>query len=214
MSDWTGGWVAEKMKGHTEVKGVALLTPRHVELIRKKYCKIIVGTTAVDRFDASALTPFLEGTPEVSFVVNVPKESYITGNALRLGARHGIPIGGLGDLMRAVSLPDVSEYVSKEISFIERGLAQHTRIESYERLDDRRYLVRRHDLNDVHVVFLNEYDLTADHVRTARSRYGPFTMLVITNPNGRATSSAVSAADAVGCSIYKWGDFMGALNRR
>lgn len=59
MSDWTGSWVAEKMKGHTEVKDVAMLTARHVEIIRKKYPKIIVGTTAVDRFDASALTGLL-----------------------------------------------------------------------------------------------------------------------------------------------------------
>jgi hypothetical protein len=214
MSDWTGNWVADKMKGHTEVSDVGLLTARHVQLTRKKYSTIIVGTTAVDRFDASVLTSFLEGAPEVAFVVNVPKESYVTGSALRLSARHGIPIGGLGDLMRAVSLPDVSEYVSKEIAFIERGLTQHTRIESYERLDDRRYLVKRRDLSDVHVVFLNEYELTADHVRTARSRYGAFTMLVITNPNGRSTSSAANAAEAIGCHIYKWGDFLGALNRR
>lgn len=214
MSDWTGNWVAERMKGHTEVSDVVLLAMRHVELTRKKYHTVIVGTTAVERFDASALTSFLEVTPEVAFVVNVPQESYVTGSALRLSARHGIPVGGLGDLMRAVSLPDISEYVNKEVSFIERGLAQHTHVESYERLDDRRYLVKRHDLDELQVIFLNEYDLTADHVRTARSRYGVFTMLVITNPSGRATSSAGSAAAATGCRIYKWGDFMGALNRR
>jgi len=124
MNDWTSKWVAEKMKRHTEMRDVTLLSPQHVELIRKQYPTIVVGTTAVDRFDTSALTPFLDRQPNVS---------------LRLGAKHGIPIGGLGDLMRAVSHPDVSQYVSKEVSFIERGLTQHTQVDTYERLDDPSY---------------------------------------------------------------------------
>jgi len=213
MSDWTGKWVAEKMKNHTEVMEVALLSPQRVELIRKLYPKIVIGTTAVDRLDANTLTPFLEGVPAVSFVVNVPKESYVAGSALQLGSKNGIGMGSFGDLMRAVLLPDVSQYVSKEIGFIERGLDQHTRVIAFERIDDRHYLLTRRHLDDVHVVFLNEYDVTADHVRTARTRYGPFTMLVITNPNGGATSSALDAASSIGCGIYKWGEFLGALNR-
>jgi hypothetical protein len=213
MSEWTGGWVAEKIEGHSEVSGVALLSPQHLRLSRKKYAELIVGTTAIYRFDRDAFTQFLGFKPAVSFIVNVPKESYVAGSALRLSTTHGIPIGGLGDLMRALSLADVSEYLNKEFGFIERGLSQHSRISGFDRLDDRSYLVKRYGLEDVHVVFLNEYELTADHVRTARERYGAFKMVVITNPNGRATSSAASAASSINCRIYKWGEFLGALNR-
>jgi len=114
----------------------------------------------------------------------------VTGDALKLAAEYSTPIGGLGDPMRAVRLPDISDYVSPDVGFGERAITQHSRVQSHERLADRHYILRRHGLGDVNVVFLNEYELMADHLRTARSRYGHLDMLVMTNPNGRATSSA------------------------
>jgi hypothetical protein len=120
----------------------------------------------------------------------------------------------MADLKRAVNIPDVSSYVSPEFRFVERGLSQHSRVEGYERLADRQYLIKRDRLDDVTVVFLHEYELTADSLRTARSRYGIFDMAVITDPNGDPTSSALRVADTLGCRIYKWGEFMGALNRK
>ena len=63
-------------------------------------------------------------------------------------------------------------------------------------------------------MLLNEYDLTADNVRNARDRYGGFSDILMTNPNGRATSAAEQAAESMGAQIYKWGEFLGRLNRR
>ena len=68
-------------------------------------------------------------------------------------------------------------------------------------------------LDDVVVVLANEYELTADHVRTARDRYGPFTDILITNPNGEPTSSSMQAAESMGAHVFKWGAFLSRLNR-
>ena len=67
---------------------------------------------------------------------------------------------------------------------------------------------------DLTVVMLNEYELTADHLRNARDRYGQFSIAVITNPNGRATSSAEETAQTMGVEILKWGPFFGRLNKK
>lgn len=83
-----------------------------------------------------------------------------------------------------------------------------------ERVHDRMYMVRRSGLNDVVVVLANAYELTADHVRTARDRYGQFTDILITNPNGEPTSSAIQAAKSMGSRVSKWGAFLGRLNRQ
>jgi hypothetical protein len=51
-------------------------------------------------------------------------------------------------------------------------------------------------------------------LRTARDRYGQFSVAVITDPNGGATSAAAEAAQTMGVEILKWGAFFGRLNRR
>lgn len=210
---WTGRWVAGKIRDLKEVSSVTLFSPQHIQLERKDYSPIVVGTTADKRLDAAILNPLISHTPVPDFVVNIPKESYIAGSALEIAAMRRIGIGGLGDLMRAVRLPDVGEYVNPEIEFLERGLTQHSRIERFNRKDDRSYFLIRKGLSSLRVVFLHEYELTADHLRTAVDRYGEFDIAVISNPNGNATSSASNVASSMSCRIYKWGVFLGALNR-
>jgi hypothetical protein len=98
--------------------------------------------------------------------------------------------------------------------FVERGLCQHDRVLSFDRIFDRLYQIRRKGLPEITVAMLNEYELTADHLRTARDRYGQFSVAVITNPNGQATSSAEEAAETLGVEILKWRPFFGRLNKK
>jgi hypothetical protein len=60
---------------------------------------------------------------------------------------------------------------------------------------------------------LNEYELTADHVRTAKSQYGIFDTVLLNDPNGKPTSSALQVAENMGIEILKWREFLGRLNR-
>lgn len=211
---WTGEWVADRMRTVGGITSTSVLAPQIVEIVRKEYPILRVGTVAVACVDQGVVAAMLEQPHEFSFIVNVPKEAYVTGDALGLAATNSIPIGGLGDLMRAVRLSDVSEYVAPETHFIERGLKQHSRVANYKRLHDRLYAIGRWQFDSLTAVFLNAYELTADQLRTARDRYGIFDMVVVTNPNGRVTSSALNVAGGLGCKIYKWGEFLGALNRK
>lgn len=212
--DWTGQWIAKILRSSDEVAAVEALTSQLVQVVRKKHPTIQVLAVAVARFDASMLRSLLADTQHASFVVNISKEAHITEDALALAKEMAVGIGGVGDLLGAIELADVSKYVSKELTFIERGLDQHNRVLGYERLDDRLYRINRRGLSDLTVVFLNEYELTADHIRTAWARYGTFRFAVITNPNGSATSSAQEVATSMKVQIYMWGGFLGALNRR
>jgi hypothetical protein len=143
-----------------------------------------------------------------------PKESFWTGGAINSAEEKPIGFGGLGDLYSALGNEEVRTFQKKEFQFIVRGLEQHDKIKSYTRVHDRLYAIERTKYDELSVVFLNEHELTADHIRTARDRYGAFTDLVITNPNGRATSSAVTTAETFNVQILKWGEFLGRLNRK
>lgn len=212
---WTGRWVADKILEHEEVIGAELVDNRMVRVTRKKYPDVVIATTAVELFDVETLRNVVTDLSAVDFVVNVTSDHYITGEAIKLASVYHTPIGGMGDLFRALREPDVSSYVNPEIRFIERALRQHNRVTGFERLWDRKYRIDRFRLPSVDVVFLNDYELTADHIRKAWDRYGPFSMVVKTNPNGEATTIAQQVADELGCKIYdKWRDFLGALNRK
>jgi hypothetical protein len=113
-----------------------------------------------------------------------------------------------------IDVEDVRTFQPKETEFVERGLRQHDRILSFDRVHDRLYRVSRKGLPDLTVAMLNEYELTADHLRTARDRYGQFSVAVITDPNGRATSSAEEVAETLGVEILKWAPFFGRLNKK
>jgi hypothetical protein len=188
------------------------LASQIVKIVREKHGPFLAGTIATERVDGSAIEPLLTGSFHLEFIVNIPRESYWTGEAIDLVTQNSVAFGGFGDLISAVSLPDVRQYVNKEFAFAERILSQHSAVADIKRVYDRLYLVKRTGLSDVRIALLNAYDLTADHVRTARARYGKFSAIFHTNPSGRPTSAAQAAAASIGARICTCGQLLGWLN--
>ena len=201
------------LKEHNEVVDVRLIHPQLLEVYRREYGRFRAGTIATSRVEPSSLYRFVDTSTVVQFIANIPAESYWTGEAMEFAERHSVGCGGLRDLLSAVSWPNVRCYKREEFAFVERGLCQHNNVLILERVHDRKYIIKRCSYDDVVVVLANEYELTADHVRTARDRYGPFTDVLVTNPYGKPTSSAIRAAKSMGSRVFKWGPFFGRLNR-
>jgi hypothetical protein len=213
-ADWTGRWVADKVQSHEKVASAELVAPQLVKIARKNLPEVFAATTAVDCLSHEILEKLIEQSPDAEFVANIPKEAYITGKALDAAELLGIGIGGFGDLLSSLSMENVGEYRNKELEYIARGLRHHDRVTSFDRIHDRYYRIHRDGLKALTAVFLNAYDLTADHVRTARDRYGAFDLVVITNPNGNFSGRAGGAAAAMECEVHKWGSFLARLNKR
>lgn len=212
--DWTGRWVAQKVRGHTEVSEVEVVAPTTIRITRQNHPDVIVRTTSEPKVTGAVAETMLRATPPADFLVVVPTASRITGQALDSARNAGVPIGRMGDIMSALGLEDVRRYVNKEFVFVERGLRQHSRVSGFERIDERRYRISRPEsLDDIFVVFVNEYEVTADVLRTARDRFGSFEWVVLTNPNAKVTESASEAATQLGLNIHRWGAFLSALNR-
>ena len=210
----TTEWVAGNLRRAEHVLGVELLSNQVLRVSRDQHAPYVAGIVSAKRVEEDIVRPIIETELGVEIIANVPKESYWTGGALRLARENNIATGGYGDLLRVIRLPDVRAFQPEETMFVERGLRQHDRISNFERLHDRLYRISRNTLPDVTVAMLNEYELTADHLRTARDRYGSFSLAVITNPNGSATASAEETAQIMGVEILKWGPFFGRLNKK
>lgn len=210
----TSEWVAGNLRSAEGVSNVELLSDQVLRVSRSEHDPFVAGIVSATSVEADTVRPLMTSNFGVEIIANVPKESYWTGGALRLARDNNIATGAYGDLLRAIRLPDVRAFQPKETEFVERCLRQHHRISNFERVHDRLYRISRDGLPDLTVAMLNEYELTANHLRTARERYGRFSVAVITNPNGKSTSSSDEAAHNMGCEVLKWGPFLTRLNKK
>jgi len=193
----TSKWVAGNLRKAEDVSKVEVLSDQVLRVSRSRYDPFVAGIVSAKCVEAETVEALVISELGVEIIANVPKESYWTG-----------------DLLRVIRLQNVRAFQPEETEFVERGLRQHNRISSFKRVYDRIYRVSRLGLPDLTVAMLNEYELTADYLRTARDRYGPFSVAVITNPNGKATSTAKEVAQTIGVEILNWGSFFGRLNKQ
>lgn len=205
-------FIAQALENHDEVEEVYAVNDNRVK-VKSKKCReeFDVAVASVNILDEPIFKSLIQGDTKPAFVVNIPKNGRFTGTALSLAQAESVAIGGVGDLYRAVNREQPNEYVCPNTEFRDRGLRQHSHVSGFTKQFDRCYVVHRHGLPDLRVVFIHEYELTADHVRTAVDRYGAIEVLVNTDPNARASKIADDTASQLGFPILQWGPFFQRL---
>jgi len=141
-----------------------------------------------------------------------PRISDEKGNAILVAEMHGMGWGGLGTLMAAVADGDAETAQPKEYRFAQRLLEQHKNVDIAYRIYDEIFRLERKQGDELLVAILNDYEMTADNVRTQYETYGPFDIIYKTNPNGRPTSEAYAAAEALGIEIHNSKEIMRRLH--
>jgi hypothetical protein len=209
----TTAWVANNIAQTTDVTGTTVTSPFTFRVERKDRTSFDVLVLSYPQVTDAILNPLLAAVPPVSFVVNVPKDGVWTQSGIAAARHHHCAFGGIAELMSAIyhKLEDISEFVKKENAFVERGLLQHDRVGHFDQECDRVYMVHRLGMESLRVVLLNEYELTVEHVRTARTKYGPFDIVLMTNPNGTSTKDAKETAKGMQIAILPWRQFLGRL---
>jgi hypothetical protein len=209
-----GQLVAEALSRHTDVSRAEPLDNGVVEIYRKRDCSFVVGVVSAALVERTTIEELAHDN-RVEFICNIPREAAWTGDAIGLVCQRHIAFGGIGDLFSATGGKGlVRDFVRSEFGFIERIFDLHSAIARVERVYDRVYRLLRLALPPVTVALINEYDLTADHIRTAWQRYGPFTDVLANNPNCRCTAEAKDAAKQLKVKLLPLRQFMGRLNSR
>lgn len=209
----TTAWVASVMRQKTGVTSVEQLTARSIRVSRDEYPPYVAGIISQSSVTDEDVGAALAVDSSVDIIINVPAQGVWTGSAIRAAQAAGVAFGGMGDLQSCIQRQDPKAYVKAEFEFIDRGLRQHDRISSVTRDADRVFLVHRPGLPDTRVVALYEYELTAEHLRIARDRYGAFNLVLISNPNGKPTQGASEVARELGVELHMFGSLLGRLNR-
>ncbi|MEJ5053677.1 hypothetical protein [Sphingobacterium sp. MYb382] len=204
-------WLIESIGKHDHVLSVNIGPDNVINIQRKEGIPLRVAAIS-SKVTNSATVIKVVKEHSFEFLLNIPKDAYTAGEIFEYLDSKQISYGGLGDLYRVLSEDENWPYQPKEVSFIIRGLEQHSKVSSVKRLDDRRYFITRNSLPPVIIVALNDYDLNTESVRNGKQVYKAFDGILASNPNARITGGAESVAESLGVKIYTWRQLLGALN--
>ena len=210
--NWAPEWVAEKLRLNPEIIDVTQVENGLLAIARSQYAPFIVAAIAnEEKIAQSHVSHLFSSTQSPDFVVNVPTQAIWTGSAINFIHKNMAAFGGMGDLTRASGLEEVSSYRFKQYQFVETGIRQHSSVEHVVRIYDRKFLVHRRSLPALSIVLVDAYQMSAEDVRVARDRYGPFDAVLKMTSYGKVTTAARDAADSMGAQALLWGDLMRRL---
>lgn len=207
-------WIIPKLLENGDVEKAIPLEDIYLEIHSKQGNKLIAAilpdSTVTLKIAEAALS---HKTIHPQIIVTVPRNSLWSGGAIDLARSKGIAWGGVGELHRAIDSHDIPSIQKKEYDFVERLLRQHDKVAGLERVYDRVYKIKRTIAEPLKVMLMNEYEITAEHVRQARDTYGEFDIILKTNSYGGITTGAIDAAKLLSIEILKFGPFLGRLNK-
>lgn len=212
-------WIQTQLQKHDHIVGLQKVGDRTLLIERdpalntdlRTYPPIAATFLTTPHISGDAVRQALEDGTETDFVCSVPKDAIWHGAAIAHVESVGLGWGGYGTLLSAIVSDGTARgFEKKEYQFAMRGLRQHSKVQSVEREFDR--LVKVTTARGSHsIVFLEEYELTAERVRHAHEIYGSFNLVLRTNPNGEATQNAHDVAGELGARILQHGELLSFL---
>ena len=210
MSNWIVNWCQENVSKNDSVESIEIIDDNHVEIRCQNSEVYNVAVISESYITMDLIEKVIKDNTQ--FLFNIKKEPLIEGEVLAYAEVKRFGIGGFGDIMRAINNENLTEYQNPETKFIMEGLKQHTNVYSIIRLDNRRYKVIKIGFKEDTILALNNYDLTAEKVREAKSKYRTFDVILASNPNARISSIANDVAKELGLKILTWRQLLGRLN--
>jgi hypothetical protein len=210
--NWSTKFITDKLTEGNYISNITNIENNFSEIIRKKGLTFKVFTVSLEDVEINTVKEIVNKYTDINIIANIKKAYKISGETINFLHSKNISFGGMGDLMRFSSQEDNAITIDKEFDYISRGLRQHLKVKSFERLDNKRVKIKRHDLKDVIAIMLNDYEISVESVRSSKDLYEDFQIIVKTNPNGGITSEAKVVAGTLNIEICNWGDFLGKLN--
>jgi hypothetical protein len=212
VDSWTAEWACTKLIENGGIKSARAIGTNHIELsVKDVQQPVHIATMSVEAVTAVDLQEVVSSR-SIEFAMNIKGDALYDRSAIQFSKSVPIGLGGLGDLYTAAGEREFRNYLPKEARFILRGLEQHTAVSTVERLNNRLYLIERRAKSPLVILSLNDYDLTADSVRSGIQRFGNCDVILSSNPNCRASRESIAAAGHCGVKLLKWGELLGELN--
>jgi hypothetical protein len=143
--------------------------------------------------------------------VNVPSKTLWSGAAIDRIHAESAAFGTFGDVSRAASLEDAGSYRDKDMGFFINAMRQHGNVSSVSYIYDKVFKADRRVGPSLVVAVTDAYNMSAEDVRDAKSRFGDFDFVVKASSYGSITNQAEAAAKSMGAQALTFGQLMGRL---
>jgi hypothetical protein len=207
-------WVADKLAKEDRLK-VVDRTPDDFLVVNAKddytFLVAVLGVQNVIQLrDVQAL---FAGATKPHLVVNVPSKTLWSGAAIDF--IHAIPaaFGTLGDIARAADTKAAGLFRDKNMGFFINAMEQHTNVSAVSYIYDNVFGVARRNGASITVAVIDAYNMSAEDVRNAKTRFGDFDVVVKSSSYGSITPQAWAAAESIGAQALTFGELMQRLSR-
>lgn len=153
------------------------------------------------------------GTKKPQLVINVPSKTLWSGAAIDF--LHSVPaaFGTMGDIGRAAQTKSAEKFRNKNIGFFINAMEQHGNVSGVSYVYDSVFRVDRWNGESVIVAVADAYNMSAEDVRNARTRFGHFDVIVKSSNHGSITHQAEAAAASMGAEALMFGGLMQHLGK-
>lgn len=148
---------------------------------------------------------YVQGTPKIDFLCGYRKECVWEGDAIMFLQANSVGWGNSGTLASAAMNGNANIAEHKTFAFAARLIHQYGIVESAKREYDRVFQVKLKNGRGIRIGMIEDYEPTADNVRSLWERFGPVDIAWNINPNGTPSKSSKIAGEELGCEVLKTG---------
>lgn len=212
MSKSPTDWVSEKLEESGDVEVVERTAEDFLVVESRDGYTFPVAVIGVQGLiEVSDVEPLFGGETEPKFVVNVPSNALWSGDAIHFIHAASAAFGALGEISRAASTGDAGSYRNKNMGFFINAMMQHSNVSGVSYIYDRVFRASRYAGSSLTVAVIDAYNMSAEDVRNAKSRFGYFDIVVKSSSHGSITHQAESAANSMGAEALTFGELMRRL---
>lgn len=187
------------------------LTPQHIEeelieIAAKKQPDVLAAIASVHEVNLETAKAYVEKYPGMDFLCGYRKTCIWHGDTIQYLEQSGVGWGSAGTLLSAALEGNANTAAHKTFAFSDRLLRQYGQVREVTREFDRIHEVVLRSGKSFRIGMIDDYEPTADAVRTLWERFGPVDFVWNINPNGNPSPEAIDAGEELGCKVMKWAE--------
>ena len=212
MSSNVTDWVAEKLVTNDKLEIVSRMGANLLAIKARDDYEFLVAVLGVKGVvELSDVTPLFVAADKPQLVVNVPSKALWSGAAIQhIHANHAA-FGTFGDVSRAAYIEDAGSYRDKNMGFFVKAITQHSNVSGFSYIYESVFKAERKIGASLVVAVIDAYNMSAEDVRDAKTRFGHFDIVVKSSSHGSITHQAETAAKSMAAEALTFREMMRRL---
>lgn len=215
MSDSTADWVAQKL---AENNCLTILgrTPEDYLMVKGRSSTVfpVAALGMRSLIERSHIEPLFSAKLAPKLIINVPTATPWSGSAIDFAHANGAAFGALGDVARAAAMENPGSFRNKSMAFFIESMSQHGNVARVSYILDSKFRVELREGSEFAIAVIEAYNMSAEDVRNAWRRVGPFDVVVKSTSYGSVSEQAASAARTMGARALMFGELMSWLRKQ